>query len=71
MPDTTNGRLWFENMIMYKLGLSSYSAKFILLRSRKRKMTAGSGSREFTLEELACLFRCLTGGARECPVKAW
>ena len=38
---------------MYKLGSSSYSAKFILLRSRKRKMAAGSGSGESTLEELA------------------
>ena len=56
---------------MYKLGLSSRSAKFILLRSRKRKMAAGSGSGESTLEEFACLFRCLTGGARECPVEAW
>ena len=53
MADTTNGRLWFKNMIMYSLDSSSLSAIFILLRSRNRKMASGSSSEEALLEELA------------------
>ena len=49
---------------MYKLGLSSRNAKFILLRSRKRKMTAGSGFGESTLEEIACFSAALLVGLR-------
>ena len=53
VSDTTNGRLWLENMIMYRLGSSSLSAMFISLRSKKQKMATGSGFGESTLVELA------------------
>ena len=53
MTDMTNGRLGFENIIMFSLGSSSLNAIFILLRSRNLKMASGSGSKESTLEELA------------------
>lgn len=52
MTDTTNGRLGFENMIIYSLGSSSLSARFISLRLRNRKMASGSYAGEATLEEL-------------------
>ena len=68
--DTTNGWLWFENIIMYKLGFSSYSAMFISPRSKKRKMATGSGFVEVALEELAGVLLCRTGGARGCPAGA-
>ena len=41
VPDTTNGRLRFENMTMYRLGSSSRMAMFISPQSRKRKMATG------------------------------
>ena len=68
--DTTNGKLWFENIIMYKLGSSSRNAMFILPRSKKRKMATGSGSVEFTLEELVGVLFCRNGGAFGCPAGA-
>jgi len=68
--DMTNGRLWFENIIMYKLGSSSRSAMFILPRSKKRNMAMGNGSVEFTLEELTGVLLCQNGGAFGCPTSA-
>ena len=68
MPDTTNGRLWFENMTMYRLGSSSCMAMFISPRSRKWKMAVGRRSGESALEELVGVLRCLTDGARDCLV---
>ena len=70
MPDTTIGKLCFENIIMYKLDFSSHSAMFLSTRSKKRKMARGSGSRESTLEELAGVLLCLTSGALGCPAGA-
>ena len=66
VPDTTNGRLQFENMTIYRLGSSSHMVMFISPRSRKRKMAAGSGSGEFALEKLVGVLLCLTGGAHDC-----
>ena len=70
MPETTNGSLWFENIIMYNLGSSSRSAMFISLRSKKRKMGTGSGSVEFTLDEVAEVLLYQTCGARGCTAGA-
>ena len=55
---------------MYKLSCSSRKAMFISPRSKKRKMAMGSGSVEFTLEEVAGVLLCRTGGARGCPAGA-
>ena len=66
--DTTNGTLRFENMTMYRLGLSSRMAMFISPQSRKRKMAAGRRSGESALEELVGVLRYLTDGARDCLV---
>ena len=52
MADTTNGRLCLEHIIMYRPTSFSYSAMFISLRSRNRKMATGSWSEESSLEEL-------------------
>ena len=46
-------------------------AMFTSLRSRKRKMAAGSGSEESALEELARTLRYLTGGTRDDLAKGW
>ena len=71
MPNTTNGRLWFKNMIVYRLGSSSHKVMFISPRSRKRKMAMGSGSKESTLDRLIGVLLYLTGWARERPPGAW
>nr|POF24585.1 hypothetical protein CFP56_75702 [Quercus suber] len=71
VPNTTNGRLRFENMIMYKLGSSSLMAMLISPRSRKRKMAAGRGSCESALEELFGKLLCLTGGTHGLLAWAW
>ena len=70
VPDTTNGKLCFENIIMYKLGSSSHSAMFISPRSKKRKMARASRSRESTLEELAEVLLYRTSRALRCPAGA-
>nr|POF05571.1 hypothetical protein CFP56_18083 [Quercus suber] len=69
--DTTNGRLQFENMIMYKLGSFSLMAMLISPQSRKRKMAAGRGSCESALEELSRKLLCLTGGTHGLLAWAW
>ena len=71
MPDTTNGRLRFENMTMYRLGSSSHMTMFILPRSRKRKMAASRRSEESALEKLVGVLRYQTDGARDCLVCVW
>ena len=52
VADTTNGKLHLEHIIMYSLTSFSYRAMFTSSSSRNRKMAAGSGSEESTLEEL-------------------
>ena len=46
-------------------------AMFTSLRSRKRKMAAGSGSEESALEEIAGTLLCWTGGARDDLAGGW
>ena len=46
-------------------------AMFTSLRSKKRKMAAGSGSEESALEELGGTLLCRTGGARDGLAEGW